>query len=61
MLKQSMAPRRASFSFRSRAAAAVVVGAALALAAFLGTQEGIRPGALAKAFAQGHEQTSREM
>lgn len=61
MLKQSMAPRRASLSFRSAAATALVVVAALALAAFLGTQEGNRPGALATAFAHGHEQTGREM
>ena len=61
MLKQSMAPRRASLSVRSGAATVLVVAAVLALAAFLGTQEGIRPGALAKAFAQGHEQTGREM
>jgi len=61
MLRQSMAPRRTQFSFRSGAATAVVVAAALALAAFLGAQEGLRPGALGKAFAQGHEQTGGEL
>ena len=61
MLKQSMAPRRSSFSLRSQALTGLVAAAALAVAAFLGSQEGLRPGALATAFAQGHEQTGREM
>jgi hypothetical protein len=61
MLRQSMAPRRASLSFRSGAVTVVVAAAALALAAFLGTQEGIQPAGLATTFAEGHQQIGGEM
>lgn len=61
MLKQPLAPTRPLFSLRLRVGAIVALAAALSLAAFLGTQEGARPGMLARAFAQAHDQTGREM
>jgi hypothetical protein len=61
MLRQSMAPRRASLSLHSGAVTVVVAAAALAVAAFLGTREGIRPAAPAVTVAEGQQQTGREM
>ena len=60
MLRQSMAPRRTLSSFCSGAVTVVVAAAALALAAFLGTQEGIQPGAPATTLAEG-QQIGKEM
>ncbi|MEO8526744.1 MAG: hypothetical protein ABI460_18595 [Caldimonas sp.] len=61
MLKQPQAPTRPPFSLHLRVGAVVAVAAALALAAFLGAQEGATPGMLARAFEQANDQTGREM
>jgi hypothetical protein len=61
MLKQPLAPTRPLFSLRLCVGVIVALAAALALAAFLGTREGARPGLLAHAFAQANDQTGREM